>query len=110
MKKLLIPVLLFSMLQTHAEDNIKRIDSEYKLYPVGLSNSTVWLLNVKTGSLSKCISESFNEPPKCSPWAEPPGNNPEYRYDLKTKKIIPMNKAARDKEKEKDPLKLYSPK
>ena len=110
MKKLLIPVLLFSTLQAYAADKTKRIDSEYKLYPIGLSNSTVWLLNIKTGALSRCISESFDESPKCSPWAEPPGDNPEYRYDLKTKKMIPMNKAARDKEKEKDPLKLDSSK
>ena len=80
--------------------------AKYQLYPVGIKGSSVWLLNAETGTLSKCISESINESPVCSPWAEPPGKNPVYRYDRNTKKMIPMNQAARDKEKEKDPLGL----
>ena len=78
--------------------------TKYQLYPIGTDGSSVWLLNVATGALSKCISESINDSPTCSPWEEPPGKNPEYRYDRKTKKLIPMNQAARDKDKEKDPL------
>ncbi len=78
--------------------------AKYQLYPIGTSGSSVWLLNVETGALSKCISESITESTKCSPWAEPPGKNPRYRYDPNTKKLIPMNQAARNRDKGKDPL------
>ena len=103
MKKLLALVLMMSAFHVCADTTQASPVAKYKLYPVGITGSSVWLLNVETGALSKCISESINESPICAPWAEPPGKNPEYRYERNTKKMIPMNQAARNKEKEKAP-------
>ena len=104
MKKLLTLVLMLSAFQVCAGAIQTPSSAKYQLYPIGNTGSSVWLLNVETGALSKCTTESITESPTCSPWAEPPGKNPEYRYDPNTKKLIPMNEAARNKDKEKDPL------
>lgn len=97
--------LLFAISTSYADDIIKDNKSaNYWLFPDVSNNSGVWLLNIKTGSLSKCVFVSTNTTPECSPWANPPGANPEYRYDMKSKKMIPMNQAAINKEKERDPL------
>ena len=106
MKKLLAIILILCALPVCADTVQTPTVTKYQLYTIGIAGSSVWLLNVETGALSKCISESITESPICSPWAEPPGKNPRYRYDRNTKKLIPMNQAARDKEKEKDPLGL----
>ena len=87
-------------------DNAPKPESsdKYWLFPIENDSSSAWLLNVKTGSLSKCVSKSVDVVPVCSPWAEAPGKNPTYRYDEKTKKMIPMNESARKKAMENDPL------
>lgn len=106
-----VVILFFIAISTpalsQASDAIKDSKSaNFWLFPDVGSNSGAWLLNTRTGSLSKCVFVSTNETPKCSPWANPPGENPTYRYDMKSEKMIPMNEAARKKENEKDPLGL----
>lgn len=108
MKKLFVILVITIAIQAHSESVQHPSHSKFQLYPTG--NTSAWLLNVETGALSRCVSESVDSTPICAPWAEPPGKSPEYRYDLKTKKMIPMNQAARNKEKEKDPLGLFSSK
>jgi hypothetical protein len=92
-------ILTFILLPSlgHAKTTTQS-QSSYWLFPDSKNESGVWLLNTRTGSLSKCVFVSMEKPPECSPWANPPGDNPEYRYDVKTKKLIPMNEAARKKE------------
>ena len=98
-------ILLFTFIPCLSHANaINQSQSSYWLFPDSKNESGVWLLNTRTGSLSKCIFISTEKTPECSPWANPPGDNPSYRYDVKSKKMIPMNEAARKKEKEKDPL------
>jgi len=102
---LLFVVTISTPALSRAESPIKdSLSANYWLFPDVSNNSGVWLLNLKTGSLSKCLFVSTNTTPECSPWANPPGANPVYRYDMKSKKMIPMNEAARKKETEKDPL------
>lgn len=56
---------------------------------------SIWLLDTYNGSLSRCEAQNLDVAPKCSPWAEAPGASPYYRYDPETKKMVPMNEAAR---------------
>ncbi|HAU1234307.1 TPA: hypothetical protein ACXHA5_000649 [Legionella pneumophila] len=102
MKKLFAVIVIIMAFQTNLASAQPSSLARYRLYPIG-DGTSVWLLNVETGALSRCISESVNLTPVCAPWAEPPGKNPVYRYDPKTKKFIPMNKAASDKNKGKEP-------
>jgi hypothetical protein len=55
----------------------------------------IWLFNTETGQLSRCESSNINQAPLCSPWSMAPGSSPQYRYDPKTGKLIPLNEAAR---------------
>lgn len=102
MKKLFTIIVIIIVFQTNLASAQSSSQPKYRLYPID-NGTSVWLLNVETGALSRCISESVNSAPICAPWAEPPGKNPEYRYDPKTKKLIPMNKAADDENNGKEP-------
>lgn len=106
MKKIFCIVFIIMALQTNLlTAQPVSCPAMYRLYPIDNSTSA-WLLNVKTGALTKCISKSMNAAPICTQWSEVPEEKPLYRYDPKTGKLIPMNKAARNKEKEKDPLNI----
>lgn len=102
MKQLLAILVITTAFQVNAASVQPLSHVRYQLYPTGNTGNSAWLLNVETGALSRCVSESMDSTPICAPWAEPPGESPTYRYDIKTKKMIPMNKAARDMDKEKD--------
>jgi hypothetical protein len=68
-------------------------------YPAAEGN--LWLLDTQTGSLAWCVqSKSVNDVPTCSPWAETPGDEAAYRWDPDAKKLIPLNDAARKKERQ----------
>ena len=103
-------VILFSMfilsfpLLSRADDDIKNNKlSTYWLFPDTKNSSEVWLLNTKTGSLSKCTFTSTKSMPDCSPWTDsnPDSNKPVYVFDLKSGKLIPQNEAARKEKKTK---------
>lgn len=101
-----IIVVLFSMfilslpLLGRADDDIKNNKpSTYWLFPDTKNSSEAWLLNTKTGSLSKCTFTSTKSMPDCSPWtnANPDSNEQSYVYDVTSGKLIPHNEAARKK-------------
>lgn len=72
--------------------------AKFQLYPIGTSGSSVWLLNVETGAISKCVSASIQSPPICSPWTKSSSETPVY--DLGTRKwIVPITQSACNKEK-----------
>jgi hypothetical protein len=69
--------------------------------PVPGDTNAVWLLDTFTGSLARCEGAGRDKMPVCSPWASAPGEEPSYRYDPDTKKFIPMNEAARQRDEAK---------
>ena len=60
----------------------------------------IWLIDTYTGALAHCEFQSAEKQPQCTPWALAPGDSPFYRWDAETKKLIPMNEAAKRKEAE----------
>jgi hypothetical protein len=79
-------------------DEIFKTTPRYEAFPVPSDAKSVWLLDTYTGQLTHCEATGTNTMPLCSPWAEPPGPNPAYRYDPKSQKMIPMNDAARQRD------------
>ena len=67
----------------------------YTVVPVPGSVNAVWLVDTFTGSLSRCEGAGTNKMPVCSPLASPSGSEPFYQYDPVSKKLVPMNDAAR---------------
>jgi hypothetical protein len=55
---------------------------------------SIWLLDTTSGSLSRCEAQDLKVVPVCSPWVAAPSTGAVYRYDTKTKKLIPMNESA----------------
>jgi len=70
----------------------------FQLFPIPADPKSVWLVDTYTGALSRCEAQSLDATHKCSPWAQVPGESATYRYDPETKKMIPMNDAARRKD------------
>src|SRR5579863_9403797 len=76
----------------HAEDR----HSIFTAIPIPNDPKSIWVLNVETGSLAFCQALNANSVPLCSPWTAAPTDAPLYRYDLQTKKLVPLNEAARN--------------
>ncbi len=99
-KELILIACLGYSMYAHSETTVQL--NMYQVSPS--SGKSAWLLNTETGALSFCTSSSNSSKPNCSPWGKPPTSSPAYRYDPKTKKLIPLNQEARDEQKKRDPL------
>jgi hypothetical protein len=75
-------------------------NARFSAVPIPGDPKGIWLVDTYTGSLAHCEFLDADKEPKCTPWAVAPGDNPFYRWDAETKKLIPMNEAARRKDAE----------
>ena len=77
-------------------ESVFRSDApRFSAVPVPADPKSIWLVDTQTGSLTRCEFQTVDTVPKCTPWATVPGESPAYRWDAETKKLIPMNEAAR---------------
>jgi hypothetical protein len=74
--------------------------ARFSAVPIPADSKGIWLVDTYTGSLAHCEFLDADKEPKCTPWALAPGDSPSYRWDAETKKLIPMNEAARRKDAE----------
>jgi hypothetical protein len=66
---LLMPVLL-AALPTMAEPVTQGEDGRGPYEGIAASENTVWVLDTRTGKVSKCVQDFADQPPKCSAFSK----------------------------------------
>jgi hypothetical protein len=67
----LIGALLLLLVQpAMAEPSMQETDGRGPYEGVAASENTVWVLDTRTGKVSKCVQDFADQPPKCSAFSK----------------------------------------
>jgi hypothetical protein len=68
----------------------------YTAISIPADPKSLWILDTSTGSLSHCEYQAIGAMPQCTPWTPAPDDKAiRWGIDPETKKLIPLNEAAR---------------